>query len=233
MFGILDIGNSNFHLAMISGDNVSEYYTVDCDRDGELKRILEEKRIDRLVISYVSLKCYSKLKELNCETIILGDEVKARLSWSYKSMGMDRIANVYYLIKNGISGIIISFGTMFVIDVVKDGDFKGGFIFPGYNSQVECVNLKSDFIEISPSRSTDEQPAKNTEGAVKAGIFSILKNGIAGVTRALYKRYDIKKTIITGGDSRFQKYLDGEYDRYLTIKGIKLLAEDVYGCNWR
>ncbi|NIA23640.1 MAG: type III pantothenate kinase [Proteobacteria bacterium] len=232
MFGILDIGNSNFHLAVISEDKVKDYFTVSCDRDKELIEIIGKTGVNKVLISFVSSKCYSKLKKMNWESIVLGDDVKERLNWSYGTMGMDRIANVYYLIKNGISGIIISFGTMFVIDVVKGRNFKGGFIFPGYNSQIECVNLKSDFIDLNPSQIKGEQPGKNTEDAVGSGIFNILKNGIASTVKNLSEQYDIKRIIATGGDSRFLERLNAEYDRYLTVKGIKLLAEDIYGCNW-
>ncbi len=234
MFGILDVGNSNIHFAIISNNNIVDYFIVNCSEGGKISEIMEEKGVTRLVISYVSNKCFKNIPFVEkTEKIILGNEVKKRFKWTYDSMGMDRIANVYYIIKNRGSGIVISLGTMFVIDVIKKGKFLGGLIFPGYSSQIDCVNAKSDFIKLTPYPAKgNDLLAVTTEGAVRSGVYNILVNGITETIDTVAKRFNVHKIVATGGERQISEYLNMEYDKYLTIKGIKLIAEDVYDCSW-
>ena len=232
MLGILDIGNTNFHLAVMNGDKIERYFTFACDKSEELQRTIEITKTDKLIISYVSSKCYSTLRVTGVKKLIIGNEAKNKIRWAYETMGIDRVANVFYLLKSGINGIVISFGTMFVIDVVKDNKFMGGMIFPGYYSQIDCVNMKADLINSEGEIDDVELLGMNTENAVKYGVYNILRKGLPGVVYDVSKRYGLNNIIATGGDIRFLTYLNARYDKYLTIKGIKLIAEDVYDCNW-
>ncbi len=203
---LCDIGNTSYHFL-----------------DGELS-------FKKSVASFNPLKMKEKIyyisvnKKVNSELAGLVNWINLAayidMSHYYDTMGIDRIV-ACEMVKNGV---IIDAGSAITVDVVKNGHFEGGFIYPG------VVAMQKSYENISPALAysfnfdlaLDIMP-KNSQDAISYGYLKTLYSEVMSHKMPI---------ILTGGDAKLFKkiFKDAKVDEELIFKGMKKIIQKADIC---
>jgi len=134
----------------------------------------------------------------------------------YETMGIDRIVAVE-AVKDGI---IIDAGSAITVDVVKNDNFMGGFIYPG------VAAMQKTYANISPALAysfnfecdLDIMP-KNSQDAISYGYLKTLYCEVMSHNLPV---------ILTGGDAVKLKsvFKDAKIDEELIFRSMKKIIEE-------
>lgn len=138
-----------------------------------------------------------------------------RVDGEYEGMGVDRRA----LCMAVDEGVIVDAGSAVTVDLMQNGIYGGGFIYPGLWRMRECYAgispvLDVDFVEFSPTKLP-----KDTRSAVSYGAIVPLVTAINSLGKSVY---------LTGGDADIlHRYLPrAQRDDRLIFKGMKKAKEE-------
>ena len=142
-----------------------------------------------------------------------------------QEIGADRLANVFAARKlYGENSIAIDFGTAITIDVIQQGNFRGGAILPGFRTAMLALFSNTAQLPQVELEIPKHSVGTNTIDNIQIGI---LKISILGIERLLE---EIKREtacdyhiVATGGVGKFlqgSSYIFDSYDPDLTLKGI-------------
>ncbi len=138
------------------------------------------------------------------------------MSRYYSTMGIDRIV-ASEAIKDGV---IIDAGSAITVDVVKDGEFIGGFIYPGLRAMSETYKNISPALDYAFNFECDlTKIPKNSQDAISYGYLKTLQSEVTS--------YNMK-IILTGGDAKtFAKiFPDAEIDDSLIFNSMKKIVSN-------
>ncbi len=139
-------------------------------------------------------------------------DLSGYIDWNkyYNTMGVDRI----FAIEAVENAVIIDAGSAVTVDVVKEGTFEGGFIYPGMRAMQQTYEKISPALAYSFNfdLSLDGLP-KNSADAISYGYLKTLYLEVIS--------HDLP-IIITGGDAKtFVKiFKNAELDEELIFKGM-------------
>jgi type III pantothenate kinase len=131
----------------------------------------------------------------------------------YDTMGVDRRA----LCLSHKNGVFVDAGSAITVDVVEEGRYRGGYIFPGLKA------LLKSYEDISPVLKTElnktislVQLPTTTKEQISYGI-------IASIKALIDKHSEGKKLYFTGGDGKFLStfFEDANYDEMLVFDGMQ------------
>ena len=205
---LADIGNTHFHIydgkkvVHLSYEDAIEKY-----KDENLQYISVKHELTEKIQNIKSWKNISSL--MNIE----GD---------YETMGIDRKA----LCLSHSSGIFIDAGTAITVDVVEDGIYKGGYIFPGIKAMLETYKNISPALDVELNKdiSLDNLPATTKDG-ISYGI-------IASIKALIDKHSQGSKLYFTGGDGKFLStfFENSVYSELLVFDGMREALKDKKIC---
>jgi len=196
---LADIGNTHFHIY-----------------DGNR---LEHLLYDDAIVKYRDeALCYISVKHQ------LSSEIEHIQKWKnisssihiegeYETMGVDRRA----LCLSHKNGVFVDAGSAITVDVVEEGRYRGGYIFPGLKA------LLKSYEDISPVLKTElnktislAQLPTTTKEQISYGI-------IASIKALIDKHSEGKKLYFTGGDGKFLStfFEDANYDEMLVFDGMQ------------
>jgi type III pantothenate kinase len=138
------------------------------------------------------------------------------MSKYYETMGVDRMV-ASEAIKNGI---IIDAGSAVTVDIVKDGLFQGGFIYPGLNAMSQTYKNISSALDYPFNFDIDlNKFPKNSTDAITYGYLKTLYAEVTSHNMNI---------ILTGGDAKeFAKiFPDAKVNESLIFKGMKKLLQN-------
>lgn len=198
---LCDIGNTSYHF--LQGDV-------------EFKKSVNEfdpaSMKERVFYICVNPNIKEKLKSLTnwidlSSCIDMGD--------FYETMGIDRVVAS----KAIYNGVIIDAGSAITVDVIKNGKFEGGFIYPGIYAMQKAykdISTALDY-EFNFECNLGVLP-KNSQDAISYGFLKTLQREVLSYSMPI---------ILTGGDARrFKKiFVDAEIDEMLIFKGMKKLIK--------
>jgi len=173
---LCDIGNTSLHFL---DDEKGEYKESVLDFD---PRIIKQK------VYYISVNktVSKKIKDLN-NWIDLEPAIK-RNNY-YDTMGIDRI----FTVEATQHGVIIDAGSALTVDVVRDGIYRGGFIYPGRKAMQKCYSDISPALEYSFNFELNQtELAKNSQDAISYAYLKLLVSEVLS--------YEVP-IIVTGGDA--------------------------------
>jgi type III pantothenate kinase len=165
--------------------------------------------------------------------LFVGPGIKTGMPILYdnpKEVGADRIVNAvaaYERCKDDL--VVVDFGTATTFDCISaNGEYLGGAIAPGV--QISCEALFQRASKL-PRVEIFGQPraavAKDTIGAMNAGIIYGYAGMVDGVVRAINEERGVQcKVIATGGLSKViapQSKAIQEVDELLTLLGLRIL----------
>lgn len=199
---LCDIGNTSYHF-------------LDGERDYKKDRLSFNPSTIKEDVQYICVN--PKIK------IILKDlpnwiDLSSSLDMSkyYETMGVDRMV-ASEAIENGI---IIDAGSAVTVDIVKDGLFQGGFIYPGLNAMSKTYKDISSALDYPFNFDIDlKQLPKNSTDAISYGYLKTLHAEVTSHNMNI---------ILTGGDAKkFAKiFPDANVDESLIFKGMKKLLQN-------
>ena len=135
----------------------------------------------------------------------------------YETMGIDRIVACEAI----DDGIIIDAGSAVTVDVVKNGVFEGGFIYPGINSMSQTYKNISSALDYSFNFECDlDIMPKNSADAISYGYLKTLYSEVISHNMKIF---------LTGGDAKeFAKiFKDAEIDETLIFRGMKKIMNNI------
>jgi len=134
----------------------------------------------------------------------------------YETMGIDRVVTCNYI----EHGVIIDVGSAITVDVKREGEFMGGFIYPGVKAMQEAylsISTKLSF-KLSFELDLGKMP-KNSQDAISYGFLAPFIREVKAYNLPIY---------ITGGDGKqFVKFFDNAiYDELLIFKAMKKILDE-------
>ena len=133
----------------------------------------------------------------------------------YESMGVDRI----FAIEATSNAIIVDAGSAITVDVVKEGEFLGGFIYPGLKAMSSTYKNISPALEYEFNFDFDLNTlAKNSQDAISYGALKLLYSEVVS--------YNLP-VLLTGGDAKSLKkiFKQARVDDKLIFKGMQELID--------
>jgi len=216
---LIDIGNSRIKLTF-AGPTPPRDFAV----------IKKEKLKEKLIYSGAELIIYSSVNP-EVEKIVLSiDSIeKKRISadkidkpklnyYPISSLGDDRVANILSAYKlYGETVAVVDFGTAITVDIIKNGEYIGGGIFPGISLLLESLNIGTKLVK-PDSFKPQLKPGKST----KESVSSAITNSIVGMIKNYLNLNRVRNLVFTGGYGRiFLRYFrSAHYDPLLTLKGL-------------
>jgi type III pantothenate kinase len=194
---LCDIGNTSYHFLDAKQDYKEDAHTF------EPSTIKEQ-----VYYICVNQKVKTVLKDLP-NWIDLSKYIDK--SKYYETMGIDRIVAS----KAIEEGIIVDAGSAITIDIVKNGKFFGGFIYPGIKAMGETYKNISPALNFSFNFECDLGILpKNSQDAISYGYIKTLYGEVISHNM---------KIILTGGDANiFAKiFKEADVDELLIFKGMK------------
>ncbi len=217
---LLDVGNTTIKVGKLEGDKVKV-----------IKRVMTEEALKRPQELLKSLKgkvvaVASVVKEI---TEFLKEELENPFFLSKNSpnlpveieyegeLGADRVAAMVGARELFKSFIVVSCGTATVVDVVVEGKFEGGLIFPGLGVMAESLKRATSSLPKVKVGEEKEILGKSTFNCIKRGIVSAMVGAVMEVKRE-FKELPV---ITTGGyGSVISRRTGGIYREELILKGL-------------
>ncbi len=240
----VDIGNTNVNIGSFAGKKLISHFCIDntslTNQKARLpvtSSLLNESK--NIVVASVNPDIESVFnkslgKKHQKKMLKVGREIKLRipaLVENPQTVGIDRLLNALAAYRRTKSPtIVIDFGTAITIDIVsKKGEFLGGLILPGIKTSASALNKQTALLPEVEIRRPKKIIGKNSEDAIKAGIYYGAVGSVNHIIKELSKAYgDLEYTIATGGDAKTLKKDIPEIDKYvphLTLEGIRLAFE--------
>lgn len=200
---LCDVGNSTFHFynsetyqsnKVFIDEFKSENYTE------EIYYINVNSNVEELLTSLQNW--YNISNMINFETY-------------YKTMGIDRVVSCENFIAQDINIVVIDAGSAITVDLITNGSYQGGFIYPGLAAFQNCFKMISNRLDYSFNFELDlDKMAQNSQDAITYGA---LRPFISEIER--YSDYNV---VITGGDAKVLESLfpESKIDTLLVFKGM-------------
>lgn len=138
----------------------------------------------------------------------------------YETMGIDRIVACEAIEE----GVIIDAGSAVTVDIVRDGRFKGGFIYPGVHAMQEAYKDISPRLAYSFDFELDlDKMPKNSPDAISYGYLRTLYSEVMRHEGPYY---------LTGGDADSFSHIFtmAKLDRHLIFRGMQQIITRVAQC---
>jgi len=135
------------------------------------------------------------------------------LEGEYDTMGMDRKA----LCLSTDNGVFVDAGSAITVDVVAEGVYKGGYIFPGIKAMLDSYRGISPALDVELDEKISlDALALTTKEQISYGI-------IASIKTLIEKHSHGKNLYFTGGDGKLLSsfFTEGIYDEMLVFKGMQ------------
>jgi len=199
---LCDIGNTSYH-----------FFDGDREYKKDVKTFDPSSVEEKIYFICVNNNLHVKLKSLQnwIDLSLLIDK-----SEYYSTMGIDRI----FAMQSVLDGVIIDAGSAVTVDVVKNGKFMGGFIYPGRDA------MQKTYTNISPALSysfnfecdLDIMP-KNSQDAISYGYLKTLYCEVMSHNLPI---------ILTGGDAlEFKKiFTNAKIDTALIFNSMKNIIKE-------
>ena len=205
---LADIGNTHFHI--YNGESVEHLSYADA-----IEKYKEKK------LCYISVK-HQLAAEI--EQIKMWKNISSfvHIKGEYETMGVDRRA----LCLSHENGIFIDAGSAITVDVMEDGIYRGGYIFPGLKAMLNSYAGISSVLDIELNKQISlEQLPTTTKDGISYGI-------IASIKALIDKHGHGSKLYFTGGDGKFLStfFKNSVYSELLVFEGIREALKDKKIC---
>lgn len=212
---LLDIGNTKITTFIKKSVDKYDSYLIDNDKTKnvvrELEKLIFDKEINNCFISSVvpevneEITNYLKQKQINVRLLEVTDYHKLIDvgDLDYSSMGADRVVVDYAaLSKYGENVIVFDLGTAMTVDVLKEGQYKTGYIFPGLRLIRDSLTggtsqLKDfDFFELE-NRNVAVNTLTQLNDGIMYGLLGVINQYIK-IGKSHFETIE-PKVILTGG----------------------------------
>jgi type III pantothenate kinase len=247
----IDVGNTSITVGIYQNDSLVDTFRMPSDigltfgdyerlisanvGDADVRGAIIGSVVDELNdrLSYAVLELYKVKPVLLSYSSNL--PIKLRLK-NNSEIGADRIANgvrAYNLYKKAV--IVVDFGTATTFDIVNSsGEFVGGIIAPGINTQFESLNKSTSKLPKLDVEYIEKSIGDSTIDAILSGVVRGTACMVEGMLRECEAELSESAVVVaTGGLSGIvEKYMTRKFDvvdMNLTLDGLR----DLYKLNSR
>lgn len=228
----IDVGNTKTHFGLFRGKKLIRHKSVET-RNIKKEGLTISKADSVAICSVVPEMTPLIKKKIKVPYLIVNHKTDLGLKIKYKNpgkVGADRLANaVAAKFIYGCPALVVDFGTAITIDVIsKEGDYLGGVIMPGLDIIRYGLSQNTALLPLVPFVRTRRILGKNTEEAIQSGMFYGIRGMVKELIMGLKKQLHLPaKTVIisTGGYSDLIGKGIGKVDKYLTLKGLRIIYE--------
>jgi len=138
----------------------------------------------------------------------------------YETMGIDRI----FACEAVENAVIVDAGSAITVDVVKEGVFEGGFIYPGVKAMQETYANISSRLDYSFNFECDlDIMPKNSQDAISYGFVKTLYSEVISHNM---------NVVLTGGDADKLKkiFKEAKIEKELIFAGMKKIIKKAKIC---
>ena len=208
---IIDIGNSRVKAAVVDNELVVETFVFDELHEADLHHIAETyPAIDKAIVAstaHPTDEIAEKLQAMGLFVVIMDSSTPVPLHNGYftpATLGVDRLAAAVGA-KQMVEGdcLIVDFGTAITIDLVVDGEFRGGNISPGMRTRFRALH---DYTSRLPKCEASDEIltiGRTTTQAIEQGVMQGITYEIKGYIDAFLSDNVKLSIIFTGGDAKF------------------------------
>lgn len=134
----------------------------------------------------------------------------------YSTMGIDRI----FACEAIANGVIVDAGSAITVDVVEDGAFVGGFIYPGIRAMQSTYENISSALEYPFNYDLDlSKLPQNSRDAISYGYLKLLHSEVISKEKKIY---------LTGGDAHMllPLFSTATVHEHLLFDGMKKILQE-------
>ena len=241
----IDVGNSTIGVGVYDNNSLVERMTFNTDvrltedefyhlfKKPELTNIAVENIIYSSVVPQINVPMLNALKRLfNTTPMLIGPGTKTGLAIKVDNpleIGNDLIADlVAAKEKYGYPSLIADLGTASKILLLdKSGTFVSCLIMPGLTLSAESLSSRAALLPEVSLIAPASVLAKNTLGAMNAGIVYGHADMIIGLINRIEKELGYPcKHLLTGGGAVYVKEILGDdfiYDKNLNLDGLNII----------
>jgi len=249
---LIDIGNTNIVFAVSSNKVLKNIIRIESNQNIKklnisikkiIKNLIKIQKLDIPNIAVISSvvpvlnKPIIKILKINkiSELLLQPRSILPflKIDYNINEIGSDRIANSIAVINKNIkNSIVIDFGTATTFEVIKEGIFSGGLIFPGINLSKNALINNTSLLKNTDVVKTKNIVAKNTRDAIRSGFYWGYVFAINGIIKKITNEKNFKpKIILTGGlanifknDIRPKPIIKPN----LTLEGLQIIGLQYY-----
>jgi type III pantothenate kinase len=249
---LIDIGNTNIVFAVSSNKVLKNIIRIESNQNIKklnisikkiIKNLIKIQKLDIPNIAVISSvvpvlnKPIIKILKINkiSELLLQPRSILPflKIDYNINEIGSDRIANSIAVINKNIkNSIVIDFGTATTFEVIKEGFFSGGLIFPGINLSKNSLINNTSLLKNTDVVKTKNIVAKNTRDAIRSGFYWGYAFAINGIIKKITNEKKFKpKIILTGGlanifknDIRPKPIIKPN----LTLEGLQIIGLQYY-----
>ena len=207
---IIDIGNSRIKVAVVDGSEQVEIFVFEQLEKSDLQRVVSlYPAVDKAIVASTAQPtalAAEWLREMGLYVVEMSGSTPVPLRNGYltpETLGVDRLAAAVGA-SQMVEGdcLIVDFGTAITIDLVVDGEFRGGNISPGMRTRFRALH---DYTSRLPEcGATDEilPIGRTTSQAIEQGVMQGITYEIEGYIDAFLSNNVKLSIIFTGGDAK-------------------------------
>ena len=208
---IIDIGNSRTKIAVVDNGQVVDNYVLEDVVELENHQVFGlYPTISKAIVASTAQstdRIAEWLRKRGLYVVEMSSSTPVPLRNGYltpETLGVDRLAAAVGA-SQMVEGdcLVVDFGTAITIDLVIDGEFRGGNISPGMRTRFRALHDYT--LRLPECDATDEilPIGKTTSQAIEQGVMQGITYEIEGYIRA-FLADNVKLSIIfTGGDAKF------------------------------
>jgi len=178
---LCDVGNTSYHFL-----------------EGDVETKQDAKTFDASTMKddvyYISVNPNA---DKNLSKLSNWHDLRTAIDWSkyYETMGVDRIVACEAI----VDGLIIDAGSAITVDIVSDGTFEGGFIYPGLEAMQESYRNISSRLDYSLNFELDlDKMPQNTQDAISYGILRTLYSEVSRHNKQTWQKYFLMRWSMNG-----------------------------------
>lgn len=249
---LVDIGNSNSVFGVLRvGGEIERVFRLATDRGRTADEVaalllplfaragLDPRDTRGMMVSSVVPPLNPMLHALaqetfGCRATFIEPGIRTGMTIRYENpaeVGADRIVNVVAAREiYGAPVVVVDFGTATTFDVVNAaGEYAGGIIAPGIGISAEALFAQAAKLYRVDLRRPDQLIARNTAGAMQAGIHYGFLGMVDGILARLEAELPgLRNVVATGGLADLmvaESPRIREHNPLLTLLGLKLIWE--------
>ena len=209
---VVDIGNTNTKIAVIDENKVVARECATRMTEDLLDEIFDKFRfIDKAIVSATGEegdRVFDMVRGRVERTVRMTSTTPVPLRNGYgtpSTLGTDRLAAAVgaQILYGRRNMLIVDFGTAITVDLVIDGEFRGGNISPGAGIRFRALHDCTSHLPLCGLTDEEVEYGTTTKTAIEQGVMRGIEYEIEGYIAAFGSRYENLCTIFTGGDAIF------------------------------
>ncbi len=211
----LDVGNTTVDACLWEEGKLSWHRKL---RHADID-ILQGEEAERVLCSSVRPSVNENLAESLGERIRFIGLADVPIAVDYETkdtLGIDRVINAFGVRElYARDALIVSCGTATVIDLLKGGVFRGGFITAGIGMKLRALYESAEGLPMLEPESLNVSIGRSTREALLGGVLRETK----ALLRECKSLWGVKEVVITGGEGYLLEDM-GVYDPLLSHRAM-------------